>query len=489
MGQMVRRGVPAVLMQDMWWFDRGAGDAHASDDGLARHRGPRAGALLIALIGLADFLFIDHPPGVSLAIFALALGGAVWILLDRRRELAAPGLLLVLSTLPVVEYVQALSLGFLLSGFVVALCWAVQGSPRNISGAARRFAVLLPVLGLWQARQTLRGVKGLQGKGARLWQSWAFTVAGVLVFSALILSANPVLSDGLNRILRVGIRVERLVFWLGMALLLWPVLAVAMEADLLRPRARKKRARRAFGLGINAQSVANALVTFNLLMLVQTGLDAIYLWGGGALPDGMSYAQYAHRGAYPLVVTALLAGAFALAARPYLEERPGLRLLVTLWLAQNVLLVISSMFRLSLYVDVYGLTYLRVHAAIWMALVAVGLCLTGWQILRRRPNGWLLTCAAGLGIGVLYACCFVNFAALIADYNLRHDVPRDGGYLCHLGPMAARPLLASTEYLPCHVTPPVIGDWREWGFRADRVIRSLSVEAQAEMVHENTRGR
>ena len=51
---------------------------------------------------------------------------------------------------------------------------------------------------------------------------------------------------------------------------------------------------------------------------VQTVLDAAYLWGGVALPDGMTYASYAHRGAYPLIVTALLAAGFVLAAM-----RPG----------------------------------------------------------------------------------------------------------------------------------------------------------------------
>ena len=53
---------------------------------------------------------------------------------------------------------------------------------------------------------------------------------------------------------------------------------------------------------------------FNALFAVQTVLDLAYLWGGVRLPDGMTYADYAHRGAYPLIATALLAAAFVLAA-------------------------------------------------------------------------------------------------------------------------------------------------------------------------------
>jgi hypothetical protein len=70
------------------------------------------------------------------------------------------------------------------------------------------------------------------------------------------------------------------------------------------------------------------------------------------------------------------------------------------------------------YIQVYGLTYLRVDALIWMALVAAGLALTGWQVWRGRSNGWLVLRASALGLGVLYACCHVNFAAVIAETNL-----------------------------------------------------------------------
>jgi len=46
--------------------------------------------------------------------------------------------------------------------------------------------------------------------------------------------------------------------------------------------------------------------------------------------------------------------------------------LVYLWVAQNVLLVTSSILRLDLYVQIYLLTWWRVAAFIWMLLVAFG---------------------------------------------------------------------------------------------------------------------
>ena len=57
-------------------------------------------------------------------------------------------------------------------------------------------------------------------------------------------------------------------------------------------------------------TILRSLILFNLLFAVQTVLDVAYLWGNATLPADISYASYAHRGAYPLILTALLAAGF-----------------------------------------------------------------------------------------------------------------------------------------------------------------------------------
>ena len=57
-----------------------------------------------------------------------------------------------------------------------------------------------------------------------------------------------------------------------------------------------------------ARIMTRGLLLFNLVFLVQNLLDVEYLWAGAALPEGVTYAGYAHRGAYPLIATALIAG-------------------------------------------------------------------------------------------------------------------------------------------------------------------------------------
>ncbi len=486
MGQFIVRGVPATVLQDSWWLDAPSNEPSQGAD-KTEQRNRHAVIGLVVLIVLADVLFFDHVLGISLAVFALVVAVVVCVLLRRRAGLSGPAILLLLSVLPVVEYVQALSLAFLIAGSAIALCWAATGTRQGAS--LRRLLAIYPLLAMRHAIKAFQIGPTTNRDDrivTRILRDWGFPVGGGLILVSLMATANPVLSERIDQIWRFELRPERLLFWLGAAIAIWPILAVATQPELIAPRIGPKQARDWSAFGLNAQSVANALILFNLLLAVQTGMDMFFLWGSAGLPDGMSYAEYAHRGAYPLLATALLAGAFALVARPFLTERRGLTRWMMLWLVQNVLLVISSLMRLSLYVETYGLTYLRIHAAIWMVLVVIGLCMTGWQILQGKSNRWLLLRSAGLGISVLYACCFVNFAALIARWNLEHPVRFDIYYACQLNQMAAAELQKDQRLQDC-ATPPVIDNWRDWGFRAERVIRNLSTEPMPEKVDENPR--
>ena len=487
MGQVIIRGVPPSILQDSWWLDVPDRMPNASVGNTGHGKRKAAGALVV-LVALADVLFLDHAPGISLAVFALAVAGAVWFLTGRRKGQVGPALLLGFSILPVVDYVQALSAAFLIGGATVALCWAVLG--HRDGATVRRFWGLLPVSAIRQVIDTLQqahSVSRADNVALNLFRSWGFPIGGALVLGSLMLSANPVLSDWMDQVWRFDIRLDRIFLWIGVVMIVWPVLAVAVDPGLLASKQGPRRQRSLPNLGLNASSVANALILFNLLLAVQTVMDAVFLWGSATLPEGLSYAEYAHRGAYPLLATALLAGGFALMARPFLGEQRSLTGWMMLWLAQNVLLVVSSLMRLSLYVDAYGLTYLRIYAVIWMELVAVGLCLTAWQILKGKSNRWLMTRSLGLGLGVLYACCFVNFAAMIARENLKHPDRLDRYYICELGPMAVAEIAATNHLKSCRSNAPHIDNWREWGFRKDRVIRKLNAINQPEAGHENPR--
>lgn len=204
--------------------------------------------------------------------------------------------------------------------------------------------------------------------------------------------------------------------------------------------------------------IVRCLVAMNAVFALQLVLDSRYLVLGDELPEGMTYAEYAHRGAYPLIVTAILAAALVLAVfRPNgIAQRSKLAVwLVLFWIGQNIVLVASAAWRLQGYVEVYTLTRLRVAAGIWMLMVAGCLALLLWRIARSRDNAWLTGWAMGWGIAVLWVCSFLPFDPFIAHYNVRNCKEMGGqagaidiAYLEELGPDAQPAIAYLIEHLP-----------------------------------------
>lgn len=516
-GDYVVRGLPTSIAKDGWWLmcdasDVGPEGGPGEQDGVTsdpasehaslpertrqRHRLSPALLALVLLVALADWLFWGQTAGISLALFSWAVFLAAFWLGRSQRNPTRPALLLLFSSLPVIEHLQALSMVIQVVGLIFATAWLhlpAKISPATLSNAALRLFRSLPLSGISTLLQALRKTSPSPATGSKTrgssassqhLRNWGFPVGGALVLVALLLEANPLLEQSLADILTFDLDIvtalRRAVFWSGAALLIWPFLVPQMKQNPTKAPAPNRQRTASFGFGLNAGSVLRALITFNLILGLQSVMDLSILFAGAELPAGMTLASYAHRGAYPLLVTAMLAGGFALAARPYLASHASLKPLMMLWLGQNALLGLTSLLRLELYVDAFGLTYLRIYAMIWIGLVVMGLLLTGWQIHKSRSNSWLLLRSTGLGLVTLYLCAFVNFASLIAAQNLTGKSAQglDWYYICELGPMAAKGIANALDANPDLKTPPGYADcwqsnldqanWRKWGFRSWR---------------------
>jgi hypothetical protein len=333
---------------------------------------------------------------------------------------------------------------------------------------------------------------------------WLVPVVFGLLFVVLFASANPLIEKWISQLnpadWLANFDFTHALFWALMLLIVWPFVHVHWRRRKERaptvPRPITDNAEPAsdFPGLFSGDTILRSLILFNLLFAVQTLLDAIYLWGNAALPGGISYADYAHRGAYPLIVTALLAAGFVLAAMrsgSAAAKSAIIRPLVYLWVGQNVLLVISSMLRLYRYVEIYMLTGWRVAALVWMLLVAIGLVLIVARIVLGQTNGWLIRMNLISLTATLYVCALTNFAAIIADYNVAHSKQASGkganldaGYLTSLGPQAL-PALERAGLLPgvnlvaCDrnrllaIQAADMASWRSWGFRSWRLQRYL----------------
>jgi hypothetical protein len=474
----------------------------AIDINIARPPGQLARVALaaITLTVLADHWLWADQPGGALALVMLVLPlCAVTLQVNRhlsKRLILATGLAL-LAPLPLAEATSLLS--FIVATMFAALAALVAADRLPLSGAAigarlLGFALSLPVrlpLDVLRLGHVLTSSTG-QPDPWRQVRLLLMPAALGLVFVGLFAEANPVIESlliGLDPFDWLGeINGWRLI-WVGSLLVfIWAFLHPGMPFTGSHRRATRMTPPTLIRDIFSSPAILRALILFNAIFAVETTLDLWLLWGGGALPDGMTFAEYAHRGAYPLILTALLAAGFVLLAlRPGSEaaSSPVIRLLVYVWVAQNILLVCSSIHRLDLYVGVYGLTYLRIAAFIWMGLVVAGLALIVARIALRRSGDWLIGGnLAALAI-VLYASCFVDFAAMIAHSNIDRRAEEgtarlDIEYITSMGPHAIPAIdkfLASGEMTHTHRGPAT---WlREWRADRARVHRTAMLDWRA----------
>ncbi|MDB5304171.1 MAG: hypothetical protein JWM97_1720, partial [Phycisphaerales bacterium] len=467
----------------------------------------------------ADLLFYGHVVGWSAALFAAAL---LAVLVARpakgragrwpRRVVAGAALGLVGA---LVEEPTLLAVGMMSIAIVVLAMIGRQGVAGGARDWLRRWVRFLAVGWARIFQDVNVQVKWLQRhpaarSGGRLlplrvvWV-WALPLALGGVFVALFSAANPVMERWVSRVGEVLSQwIAKLPDLLDPARIAFWMIVLAAVWALLRVRVRRARNVWVFPPEPEVQRmlpepyrqfVVRCLVVFNCIFALQTGLDAYYLVCGGGLPAGMTFVEYAHRGSYPLVATALLAAAFVLLAfRRGSEDRrwKSARALVYAWIAQNVLLTFSAAWRLYLLVQSSSLTRLRLSTTIWLGLVAAGLVTIIWRIISRRDNAWLLRVNALMCTAVLYVCCFLNLDGFIANYDADRCIEAAGkgdemglSYLRHLGPEALPALArlseklntpgrrdAAREYadeLRAEVRMD-LSDWRGWTWRRSRII-------------------
>jgi len=465
----------------------------------------------VLLVVTADILVFDTIPGSVLGVFCL-----LWLVLaasvrkgwrgDRRGQWAA----LAALAMSAVMIDRPSLLAWILFG--IALMVAMQSARVRPHEDAWRWAqrLIVNVLGAFIAPaldlRTLSRAKTRKGAGvapARVLHFLVVPVIGAVVFIGLFSMANPLLADFISRLSvpRPGEnQIARVIFW-GIVLI--------GTYGVFRPRWRRKLIalphRSSDTSFIPAASVMASLVVFNLIFAVQNGLDLAFLWSGASLPAEITLAEYAHRGAYPLIFTALLAGLFVLVflhPGSTTANNPWIRRLVVLWVGQNLLLVASSLLRTAEYIDVYSLTRLRLSAMIWMVLVAVGLCLICWRLLKNRSGSWLINTNVAACAIVLFTAATIDLGPIVAAWNTTHareagghGQPLDLPYLMTLGGASVLSLARMEQRtgdpaFKATVRPMLDdrifsltqrqADWRSWRWRdARRLSRLRSIRPDA----------
>ncbi|TDX09374.1 DUF4173 domain-containing protein [Flavobacterium sp. S87F.05.LMB.W.Kidney.N] len=100
------------------------------------------------------------------------------------------------------------------------------------------------------------------------------------------------------------------------------------------------------------------------------------------------------------------------------EKAASLKKLAKLWIALNVILIVSAIIKNSEYVSFYGLTYKRLGVYAFLILAIVGLVVSLQKIRSQKTNAYLFNQMIWYFYGTILLCSYVNWGNLITNYNI-----------------------------------------------------------------------
>lgn len=239
-------------------------------------------------------------------------------------------------------------------------------------------------------------------------------------------------------------------------------------------------------LRLGATEAATVLLVVDLLFAAFVALQLTYLFGGRdtmALA-GLTYAEYARRGFFELVLVTLLAGLLVVTLDLAVACRSRVQLggeLALLGLTGVVL--ISALVRLRLYQSMYGWTELRFVVLVAIGWLAVALAVAAGLLLTRRTR-WILHVLGIMALVTLGGMNIVGPQAFVTERNLERAIDAtlvpaggrtglDTDYLVQLGDEAVVPVVAAWDRLGSpdrEVLAPAL-EWRAEQLRTDPTLQ------------------
>lgn len=473
---------------------------------------------MLAALGLgllADALVrVDGRPGVNVVLWAIAGVVAIVVLLRNRADpvsretrwllgaavgFSLPLMLRDADSLAAISFLSSLLLLGLAAGRATS-AWAVGAHVSEVVVAGFRMAFLCVAGPLAWGRGTPAPSTGARWLRTAV-RGTLMALPALLVLTALLMSADPLFARLIREIFLIDLErlIEHVVFTAVIAWLTAGYLrTLLIHDDGITDSLRVPKP------SMPAPEVSIALTLLNVMFAVFMVVQLRYLFGGAALIEvtpGLTYAEYARRGFFELVVAAALVVPILLLA-DWLVTRERQRAYGVLRATMLVLVVLligviaSAAYRMRLYETAYGLTELRLYVSafiVWLTAVLVWLVLT---VLRgRRETFAFASIVTGLVcVVVLHS---LNPHALIVRRNIDRAVVAteiDGRYLRTLSADAVPTLLARLDRLPeeerCGVARMLEerwegerrGGWRTWNlsdWRARRLVRNAAAPHRA----------
>ncbi|MFT5196547.1 MAG: hypothetical protein ACI85U_003583 [Candidatus Promineifilaceae bacterium] len=400
---------------------------------------------------LANMLFYDKRPGISLIIFVAIFSTGFWMLSQLENRPLKKGNLWLLGPLffcAVMVMIRANEVLIALNILTTIFCFVLLAIFMT-TGKAHSLGLLgfgtLPfraagnmLLKPWpivrdnlsvntesiqlSARDTIYPV--LRGV--------IFAIPVLLVFLGLLVSADAVFAQTILRLFDIDINFGILrFFWTVFVILAFGWAAAGYSAYALRTPAsvakpiperilEKIRGRLPLGTIESLTILALIDLLFGTFVIIQFA----YLFGGNQFIDlgDTSYAEYARRGFFELVAVAVLTLLLIqvmnwFTVKKHARDKLLFNLFSSLIIGFVIVMLISAFQRLALYEWTYGFTQLRIFVhtfVVWMGVALVWYVITLW----RRPDRFAIGALLCL-FGFVVTLNLLNPDAMIVRKNLQ----------------------------------------------------------------------
>lgn len=244
----------------------------------------------------------------------------------------------------------------------------------------------------------------------------AITLPLLAIFTSLLASADDIFkdmvtinSDFFNELLNSNL-FAKIVVWLLTFLYIFSFFYYAFLYD--------KRRISNYENTVNTKSfdtiTTTLLIPINILFAVFVFIQIRYLFAG-TIVNGMTYSSYARKGFFELTAISIMVMLLALVIRYYAHKK-STKGLLTLVCLQTLVIAYSAIFRLNLYTEAYGYTWLRVLSIGFICVQMIIIVLTLIWIYQPKLNIKLiaLTCYF---IGYLIVN-YANIDAFIVEQNM-----------------------------------------------------------------------
>ena len=398
-------------------------------------------ALLLGVVG--DALLRVTGFGANMAVWAIAVIVALFTLARRRNEplprdtkwLAVPAVAIALMFILRDEEGVTVYNVLVLAGTLALLASTLApGSRLAVTTAKVRdviqsafgvginvgFGMLPLVIGDVSYRHVARARGGEIALSAL--RAALIAIPLLLIFGGLFASADPVFANILSSIFQIDAeQVASHIMLTGV--LSWIVggfLRSAMLADR-QPMLASMIPDRTLGLTEVSVALGSLVLLFASFVTVQLR----YFFGGDALVQataGMSYADYARRGFFELVVVSALVLPVLLSANALLRRDKASAQAVYRALAGTLVVLLgvimySAVARMRLYQSAYGMSTDRLYATVFMGWLAMVFAWFAATVLRGRDQRFVVGVLVS-GWSTLIALNFADPAGLVARSNV-----------------------------------------------------------------------